>query len=80
MHEAVLLSLVIVPLDYLWMRLQWLDERKSAYFDCILNKHSPFVECQDSLHILLQTPHENTDSPLQCLFLFSVKLQKIHII
>ena len=48
-EQALMTSLVMVPMDALWMKLQWLDERGSAMFDCVSQDRSPFVACQRSL-------------------------------
>lgn len=48
------------PIDYLWMRLQYLDGRESSLFDLQVDSANPFEECQRSLSSFLLDPVDAT--------------------
>lgn len=44
------------PIDYLWMRLQWLDGRPSGMMDLQHERLNPFAKCQGDFAEYLLTP------------------------
>ena len=53
---TAVLSWVAEPIDYLWMRLQYLDGRCSSMLDVQSPRHDPFLQCMRSLSQLLLQP------------------------
>ena len=64
--EFIMHSWLCHPLDRLWMRLQFNDERGSSLFDAIDPRSSPFVACQHSFADMLTA--EPSTGPLSDLF------------
>ena len=61
-----ILTWAAVPLDHLWMRLQWLDTRGGALLDCT-GPRSPFVECRAPFRNMMTTPfNEGPMRTLEC--------------
>eukprot|EP00974_Lingulodinium_polyedra_P120649 11175906-Lingulodinium_polyedra.AAC.1 len=52
--------------DYLWMRLQYLDHRKSSLFDTQSDALNPFLRCSCALAWSLIAPI--ADGPLKTVF------------
>ena len=53
--DLALLSWISVPLDHLWMKLQYMDFHGSALFDIVFWRTSPFAEAQQSFGVTLAT-------------------------
>ena len=64
MQQMMVDSCVGEPIDWLWARLQHLDEQSGGLFDIQRASTSPFVECQKQLTDMMVM--EVRGSPLQC--------------
>jgi hypothetical protein len=54
-----------VPIDHLWMRLQYIDEEHGALLDLALRRTNPFYECLDEYTRMLLEPLD--EGPLSAL-------------